>query len=103
MLAELEMPNPDGDLRPGSYASVRLEVERKPDALLVPVQALLVEKAGSSVFFVAEAKAKKTPVQTGFNDGTNVEILNPKLDQPVVLLGKQALADGQPVNPAEAK
>jgi membrane fusion protein, multidrug efflux system len=103
MLTELEMPNPNGDLRPGSYASVRLEVERKQDALLVPVQALLVEKAGSSVFIVAEGKAKKTPVQTGFNDGSHVEILDPKVDQPVVLLGKQVLADGQPVNLGEAK
>lgn len=82
---------------------MRLEVERKSDALLVPVQALLVEKAGSSVFTITESKAKKTPVQTGFNDGINVEILNPKVEQPVVLLGKQVLTDGQPVNPVEAK
>jgi len=103
MLAELELPNPSGDLRPGAYASVRLEVERKPDALLVPVQALLVEKAGASVFTAADGKAKKTPVQTGFNDGVNVELLNVKLDQPVILVGKQTLTDGQPVNPVEAK
>jgi membrane fusion protein (multidrug efflux system) len=103
MLAEIEIPNPTGDLRPGAYASVRLEVERKADALLVPVQALVVEKAGSFLFTVADGKAKKTPVQTGFNDGVNIEILNVKLDQPVILVGKQTFTDGQPVNPAEAK
>src|ERR1022692_1960354 len=103
MLTEIEIPNPSGDLRPGAYASVRLEVERKPDALLVPVQALLVEKAGSFLFTVVDGKAKKTPVQTGFNDGVNVEILNVKLDQPVILIGKQALTDGQPVTVVEAK
>ena len=103
MLTEIEMPNPSGDLRPGAYASVRLEVERKADALLVPVPALVVEKAGTSVFTVADGKAKKTPVQTGFNDGVNVELLNVKLDQPVILVGKQTLTDGQPVNVGEAK
>jgi membrane fusion protein (multidrug efflux system) len=103
MLTEIEIPNPTGDLRPGAYASVRLEVERKRDVLLVPGQALLVEKAGTSVFTVADGKAKKIPVQTGFNDGVNVEILNVKLDQPVILVGKQMLTDGQPVNPVEAK
>ena len=103
MLAEIEIPNPTGDLRPGAYASVRLEVERKPDTLLVPVQALVVEKAGASVFTVADGKAKKTPVQTGFNDGVNVEILNAKLDQPVILVGKQTLTDGQPITAVEAK
>jgi len=103
MLTELEMPNPSGDLRPGAYASVRLEVQRKEDALLVPVQALVVEKAGSSLFTVANGKAKKTPVQTGFNDGVNVEILEAKLDQPVILVSKQTLTDGQSITVMEAK
>ena len=103
MLTEIEMPNPTGDLRPGAYASVRLEVERKPDALLVPVQALVVEKAGTFVFTVADNKAKKTPVHTGFNDGVNVEVTDLKPNQRVILVGKQTLTDGQPVNAVEAK
>jgi membrane fusion protein (multidrug efflux system) len=104
MLTEIEMPNPDGQLRPGAYAKVQLEVERKQNALLVPVQALLVEKAGTSVFTVADGKAKKVPVKIGFNDGTNVEIasgINP--DQAVILLGKLTLNDGQPVSVGETK
>ena len=104
MLAEIEIPNPNGDLRPGAYASVQLEVERKRDALLVPVEALLVEKAGTSAFTLAGGKAKKIPVQTGFNDGTNVEItsgVNP--DQVVILIGKQPLNDGQPISPVEVR
>ena len=103
MLTEIEMPNPSGDLRPGAYASVRLEVERKPDALLVPVQAVSVEKAGTFVFTVADGKAKKTPVHTGFNDGVNVEVADLKPDQRLILVGKQTLTDGQPVNLVEAK
>ncbi len=104
MLVEIEVANPNGELRPGAYASVRLELERKKDALLVPAQCLLVEKAGTSVFTIAEGKAKKTPVQTGFNDGAHVELndgINP--GQEVIVLGKQTLNDGQPVNPVEAK
>jgi membrane fusion protein (multidrug efflux system) len=99
MLTEIEMPNPTGDLRPGMYASVQLEVERKKDALLVPAQALSVEKGGASLFTVADGKAKKIPVRTGFNDGVNVEITDgAKPGQPVILLGKQTFNDGQPVN-----
>jgi len=104
MLTEIEIPNPEGAIRPGAYASVQLEVERKTDALIAPVQALLVEKAGNSVFLVSDGKAKKTPVQVGFNDGTNFEIaggLPP--DQPVILIGKQTLTDGQPVTISESK
>lgn len=104
MLTEIELANPDGELRPGAYASVQLEVERKLNALLVPVQALLTEKAGTSVFMVVDGKARKIPVQVGFNDGTNVEIEKGiSSDQAIILLGKQALNDGQPVNLAEGK
>jgi membrane fusion protein (multidrug efflux system) len=103
MLTEIEIPNPNGDLRPGAYATVRLEVERKPDALLVPVQALSVEKAGTFLFASADGKAKKTPVHTGFNDGVNVEVPDAKPDQRIILIGKQTLMDGQPVNATEAK
>jgi RND family efflux transporter MFP subunit len=98
MLTEIELPNSSGELRPGMYASVQLEVERKPDVLLVPVKALLVEKAGTSVFTVADGKAKKTPVQIGFNDGTNAEIAGGvNSDQAVILLNGQTLNNDQPV------
>src|SRR5438093_981200 len=85
MLAEIEMPNPKLELRPGMYALVKIGIERKEDAPLVPVEALVVEKAGAFVFTVVENKAKKTPVKIGFNDGASVEIVSGiKSDQPVI-------------------
>ena len=102
MLTEIELPNPSGELRPGMYAGVQLEVERKHDALLVPVKALLVEKAGTSVFTVVDGKAKKSPVQIGFNDGTNVEITGGvNSGQAVILLNGQTLNNDQPVSVAK--
>ena len=104
MLAEMELQNPKLELRPGMYATVKIGIEHKEDAPLLPVDALVTEKAGTSVFVVNEGKAKKTRVQTGFNDGTNVEILkgvNP--DQQVILAGKQPPNDGQPVTVSEGK
>src|SRR5439155_12236777 len=50
MLAEIELPNPKLELRPGMYAIVRIGLERKEDALLVPAEALVVERAGAFVF-----------------------------------------------------
>jgi membrane fusion protein (multidrug efflux system) len=98
MLAEIELPNPKLELRPGMYATVKIGIERKQDAQLLPVETLVVEKGGASVFTVADNKSKKTPVKTGFNDGANVEILSGlKPDQPVILLGKRVMGDGQSV------
>src|SRR5437879_2738386 len=72
MLAEIELPNPKLELRPGMYAIVRIGIERKDDAMLVPAEALVVERAGAFVFTIMDNKARKTPVKTGFNDGANV-------------------------------
>lgn len=102
MLAEIELPNPTRELRPGMYAIVRLVMERKSDALVIPVEALLAEKAGNAVFKVVDGKAKKVAVKTGFNDGVSAEILaglNP--DEPVILIGKLTLNDGQAVRVEE--
>src|SRR6266536_1948411 len=104
MLAEIELPNPKLELRPGMYAVVKIGIERKDDALLVPVDALVVERAGAFVFTVNDNKAKKTRVQTGFNDGTNVEIVSGgRPEQPVILVGKRVVSDGQAVTASEGK
>jgi hypothetical protein len=56
------------------------------------------------VFTVVGGKARKVAVNTGFNDGISVEVLDKlRPDEPVVLVGKQALSDGQLVNVVEAK
>src|SRR3989441_5047548 len=59
MLAEIELSNPKLELRPGMYASVKIGIERKAGALLVPVEALVVEKAGAFVFTVKDNQARK--------------------------------------------
>ena len=102
MLSESEIPNPKGELRPGMFATVRIVTEQKNDALLIPAEALVIEKIRSSVFAIVDGKAKKVPVKTGFNDGVSVEILEGlRSGEPVVLIGKQTINDGQVVRVAE--
>jgi membrane fusion protein (multidrug efflux system) len=104
MLTEIELPNPTLELRPGMYATVKIGLEQKENALLIPTGAHLTEKSGTSVFVIADNKAKKTKVQTGFNDGTHVEIISGlQPDQKVILIGKQAPNDGQSVTITESK
>ncbi len=104
MLAEVDIQNDSGDLRPGMYATAKIGVEKHTDALLLPVEAVMVEKSGPSVFTVVDGKTKKTPVKTGFNDGTLVEIVDGyQGGEPVIAVGKMTLTDKQPVNISEAK
>jgi membrane fusion protein (multidrug efflux system) len=104
MIAEIDMPNPQRELRPGMYAMVKLGVEKHTDALLIPVEALVMEKANAFAFVVADSKAKKTAIKIGSNDGTKVEVLEGlPPDAAVIEIGKMTLADGQPVKVTEAK
>ncbi len=104
MLVEIDLANDSGELRPGMYATVKIGVEKHSDALLLPIEAVMVEKSGSSVFTVVDGKAKKNPVKTGFNDGSFVEIVDGyKGEEPVIAVGKMALADKQAVTVTEGK
>lgn len=104
MLAEIELANPEKTLRPGMYANIRIVVETKPNALVLPVESLVVEKTRNSVFTIVDQKAKRIVVKTGFNDAGWVEILDGvKEGDPIILAGKQILVDGQPVTISESK
>jgi len=98
MLAEAEIPNPTDELRPGMYARVRVGIERRVEALLVPGAALIAGRGQDAVLTIADGKAKRLPVKTGFRDDSDVEILDGlSADQPVILGGPNPPADGQPV------
>ncbi|MEI7732118.1 MAG: efflux RND transporter periplasmic adaptor subunit [Verrucomicrobiota bacterium] len=104
MLIEADLPNPQHELRPGMYATVKVGVEKHTAALLVPAEALVMEKANAFVFLNAGGKAHKTAIQIGFNDGNKVEVLSGLSGtEPVLLVGKLPITDGSPINAIEAQ
>ncbi len=104
MLIEADVPNADGALRPGMYASVRIAVEKHSGVITIPVEALVMEKTNAFVFKAADGKAKKVAVKVGFNDGANAEIAEGLADgEGVIVPGKVPPADGQPVKAEAAK
>jgi RND family efflux transporter MFP subunit len=104
MLTETQMTNPGMKLQPGMLVNARIGIEKKEDALLLPVEALIKEKTNSFIFIFNDGKVKKAPVQVGFNDGTNVEIVaGVKPADLAVVPGQQTLRDGQLVKVTEAK
>jgi len=104
MLVEADLPNPELELRPSMYAVVRVGLDKHSDALLIPVDALVMEKANAFAFVVEGGKAKRKPIQIGFNDGSKVEVVGGlAANEPVILVGKLTLTDGAPVTAVEAK
>ncbi|MEO5823705.1 MAG: efflux RND transporter periplasmic adaptor subunit [Vicinamibacteraceae bacterium] len=102
---EVEVPNGDFRLKPGMYSRVRLIVATKPQALTVPVNAVVTIEGRRGVFQVKDSsvagvaqEADFVPIQTGLEDGTRIEILGGLSDPArIVTTGAAALRDGDPV------
>jgi membrane fusion protein (multidrug efflux system) len=104
MEAEAEVANSKSELRPGMYARATIGMERKTEALLIPASALLPGRGQTFIFTVADGKAKRLAVKTGFRDDANVEIVEGLApDQGVVLAGPNPPSDGQAVTVVEGR
>ncbi len=101
MLIETELANPTGALKPGMYAQVRLGIETHRGVRLLPLTAVVMEKAVATAYVHEAGKARRRVLKAGFNDGTHLEVIDGLKPEEDVLIPQGAtLADGQPVNVA---
>lgn len=104
MLVEAILKNPDLALRPGMLVTVKLGIERKEQATLMPTEALVTERSNNFAYTAQGNQAVKHPIKIGFNDGRNVEVLEGLKDtDAIIVAGKLKLSDGQPVQVASAQ
>jgi RND family efflux transporter MFP subunit len=91
LLTEIDVPNPDDALTPGTYCDVQLQIPRKTQSLIVPAEAIIFNRNGLSVAVVdhgvvhlrkiVEVRDLGTRVEVsdGVQDGDQV-VLNPPVD-----------------------
>jgi len=88
------------------YAQVQVIAAQKPDATLVPREAVVQQGTQSVVFVNDNGKASQRPVQTGMSNSTSIEVISGVAPgEQVVVVGQNGLRDGAPiqvVNPAPA-
>jgi membrane fusion protein (multidrug efflux system) len=89
---------PQGQLRPGMFATVALELEAREGALIVPKVALSLDSIGDTVFVAKDGTAERREIEVGFRDGQRLEVLEGlQRGEQVVVLGQDGLADGTPI------
>lgn len=95
--------NPDGKLKPGMFARVRLTLSEREKALVVPEEAIVPQGNKITVWKVVDGKAMRTEVKTGARRDAKVEIVEGlQLGDMVVTAGQMRLArDGSPVRIAQ--
>lgn len=99
--AEVHLPNPKRELRPGMYGRAFIRLAVHPQAVVVPATAVQISNRQRHVFVVEGEKARKRAVETGVDAGTWLEILSGvKGGEEVVIAGADGLADSMTVRPS---
>jgi RND family efflux transporter MFP subunit len=95
---EIDLPNPDGTLRPGMYAYGSIVIAEHTNTLTIPASALV--KQADKVFCccVIGNKITRKPIRTGLVDASSAEVTS-GLDgtEDVVKASAGSLTDGQSV------
>ena len=96
-----EMPNPDHVLLPGQFTRVRLLMDVREDAVVVPTRALAIENGGAYVYVVrTDDVVEKRFVETGPEAGNNTVIERGlAAGERIVVEGYHKLSHGMKVEP----
>jgi RND family efflux transporter MFP subunit len=103
LLTEVDVPNKGGELLPGGYSEVHLELKINSARLQVPVNALLFRAEGlRAVTIDADHKTHLRPLQIGRDYGTTLEVIQGlEAGDWIVVNPADSLEDGQQVRVKE--
>jgi membrane fusion protein, multidrug efflux system len=97
------IPNKGFKLKPGMFVRVAVTLESRPNAVVIPEQAIWPQGKDSFVFRVVDGKAALTKVDIGNRAPGTVEILKGlAANDMVVTDGQMKLKDGAPVTVIDA-
>ena len=102
MHTEVTVPNPNYELVPGMYASVKIPLHTATNVLTVPVQAVQSTGTGQgTVLLVNSANhVERREVKLGLQTATDTEILSGLNENETVVFGEQnQFKEGELVSP----
>jgi len=100
LLAEVDVPNPDGKLLPGGYAQIHFDIITNHPALVIPGNALIFRAQGTQVGIVDmdTNRVHLQDIKIGRDFGTKLEVIDGlKEDDSVILNPSDSLTDGAKV------
>jgi RND family efflux transporter MFP subunit len=96
--AELDLANADSTLRPGMFATATITLDRRENALTIPVTAIF--RVGDDAFCscIESGKIQRHRVELGLRSGPDVEVLSGIDDNATIVATRgDAVPDGHPV------
>ncbi len=98
IMVKARVPNPRRELQAGMFIEARLATAVRPNAVVIPEDAVLPLQGSNFVWVIADAKATRRQVELGVRTSGFVEIISGVEDkEQVVVGGQERLAEGAPV------
>jgi multidrug efflux pump subunit AcrA (membrane-fusion protein) len=98
LLTEIDVPNPDHALSPGTYCTIELKIPRKTPSLMVPSESIIFNRDGLSVAVIEDGVTRFRPITVVRDFGTSVEVSAGVKDGDQVILNPPVdLTDGHKV------
>lgn len=89
-------------LRPGMFARVMIVYDTRENARMIPKSAVMSEDFSNNVFVIRDSLAFKRSIQTGYTNGSNIEVIEGLNDgEVVVTIGQASLQDSTKVSVIE--
>ncbi len=99
---ELDLPNPNGVLRPGMYATAHIVLQEHSNVYVLPSSAIVRQDKRTFCWAVKDGRAMRTPITTGLQVGNDVEVTaGLKGEELVVQSSPATLEQGQQVEVAK--
>lgn len=81
-------------LKPGMFGRVRIVYDTRDNALMIPKEAVMNEDGTSSVYVLNDKLVFRRNIQTGYVNGSNIEVVTGLQDgDSVVTIGQSSLQD----------
>ena len=98
IMVKARVPNPRGELQSGMFIEARLATAVRPNAVVIPEDAVLPLQGTNFVWVVTDGKATRRQVELGVRTPGFVEVTSGvKNREQVVVGGQERLAEGAPV------
>ncbi len=100
MITEIEVPNPKLELVPGMYATVVLKVEKRPQVLAIPTEAVIAGSPPTVYVVNPDNRIEECPVKLGLETPDKYEVLSGLHEGELVVIGNASgFQAGQKVQP----
>lgn len=95
LTVEAEVPNVEGLLKPGQFATVRITQSQPENAVLIPTSAIRAEGDQNKVFVIEDGAAREVLVQLGLIEGELIQVKQGVAENEIVATSNlNELSDG---------